>query len=202
MKPMPNQIQASLILFWILFICCGTASAGSTSIEINANTNDVAGIVEYNSQALGAVLNIGGGIIFSEEDYTIGNIHFALKDEVFTPALTLGLGFKGVAGQAEVEKEDYDLGAVGFSLLGEYDFREIYINLPLLIYVEASGAPDPLSFRDTTSYIDFNTGIRGYIVRNAAVVVGYRSMKYWLEKSENKEELESDAFYIGLQLTF
>ena len=60
------------------------------------------------------------------------------------------------------------------TVLGEYDFREIYINFPLLIFAEFTGAPDPLSFRDTTGYMDFNTGIRAYIVRNAAIVVGYR----------------------------
>ena len=84
------------------------------SVEINANTDDVAGVVEYDSQAFGAVLNAGGGLIFSDNDYTLGNLHIALKDELFAPALTLGLGFKGVFGQAEVSREDYDIAAIGF----------------------------------------------------------------------------------------
>jgi len=202
MNHMSKITHAPIIIIMLLLLFTGSALAGSTSIEINANTDDVAGALDYNTQAVGAILNIGGGIIFSEDDYTIGNLHFALKDEVFTPALTLGLGFKGVMGQTEIDKRDYDIAAVGFSLLGEYDFRKIYIKLPLLIYAEASGASDPMSFRDTTSFVDFNTGIRAYIVRNAAIVVGYRAMEYWLEDSRDKEKLVSDAFYIGLQLTF
>jgi hypothetical protein len=199
---MSNKVRPALTVILFLFLCCSTVWAGSTSVEINANTDDVAGILEYNTQTLGAVLNIGGGILFGEDDYKIGNLHIAVKDEVFTPALTLGLGFKGVAGQSEIEKRDYDIAAAGFSLLGQYDFREIYINLPLLIYAEASGATEPLSFRDTTSYIDFDTGVRAYIVRSAAVVIGYRAHKYWLEDSRSKEELNIDAFYLGLQISF
>jgi len=180
----------------------GVAYGGSVSVEINANTSDVAGVVEYDSQAFGAVLNVGGDLIFSENDYTIGNLHIGLKDELFTPALTLGLGFKGVFGQAEVSREDYDMAAIGFSLLGEYDFRKIYLNFPLLIYAEFSGSPDPLSFRDTTGYMDFNTGIRAYIVRTAAIVAGYRVLNFDLKSSDTSDELNEDAFYIGLRLTF
>ena len=186
----------------MIFFLSATASAGSVSFELNANMDDVAGVVDYDSQAFGAILNAGGGLIFSDNDYTLGNLHIALKDQIFAPALTLGLGFKGVLGQAEVSSEDYDIAAIGFSLLGEYDFREIYTNFPIMIFAEFTGAPDPLSFRDTTTYMDFNTGIRGYIVRNAAIVVGYRVLKVDLEASNTSDELTDDAFYIGLRLVF
>ena len=186
----------------MIFFLSATASAGSVSFELNANMDDVAGVVDYDSQAFGAVLNAGGGLIFSDNDYTLGNLHIALKDQIFAPALTLGLGFKGVLGQTEVSGEDYDIAAIGFSLLGEYDFREIYTNFPIMIFAEITGAPDPLSFRDTTTYMDFNTGIRGYIVRNAAIVVGYRVLKVDLEASNTSDELTDDAFYIGLRLVF
>ena len=186
----------------LIFFLCATASAGSVSFELNANMDDVAGVVDYDSQAFGAVLNAGGGLIFSDNDYTLGNLHIALKDQIFAPALTLGLGFKGVLGQTEVSSEDYDIAAIGFSLLGEYDFREIYTNFPIMIFAEVTGAPDPLSFRDTTTYMDFNTGIRGYIVRNAAIVVGYRVLKVDLEANNTSDELTDDAFYIGLRLIF
>ena len=186
----------------MIFFLSATASAGSVSFELNANMDDVAGVVDYDSQAFGAILNAGGGLIFSDNDYTLGNLHIALKDQIFAPALTLGLGFKGVYGQTEVSSEDYDIAAIGFSLLGEYDFREIYSNFPIMIFAEITGAPDPLSFRDTTTYMDFNTGIRGYIVRNAAIVVGYRVLKVDLEASNTSGELTDDAFYIGLRLVF
>ena len=185
----------------VLFLAA-TASAGSVSVEIDANTDDVAGGVEYDSQAFGAVLNTGGGLIFSDNDYTLGNLHIALKDELFVPALTLGLGFKGLVGEADVSQESYDVTAIGFVLLGEYDFRKIYLNFPLLIFAEFSGAPDPMSFRDTTSYMDFNTGIRAYIVRTAAIVAGYRVLEINVEDSNSSGTLTDDAWYIGLRLTF
>ena len=197
-----NRIRPVVLVVMVFFVFSATANAGSVSFELNANQDDVAGVVEYDSQAFGAVLNAGGGLIFSDNDYTLGNLHIALKDQIFAPALTLGLGFKGVLGQTEVSSEDYDIAAIGFSLLGEYDFREIYTNFPIMIFAEVTGAPDPLSFRDTTTYMDFNTGIRGYIVRNAAIVVGYRVIKVDLEASNTSDKLTDDAFYIGLRLIF
>ena len=199
---MGNKSRTILFAAMVILLLAATASAGSVSVEINANTDDVAGGVEYDSQAFGAVLNTGGGLIFSNNGYTLGNLHIALKDELFAPALTLGLGFKGLAGEAEVSEGDYDVTAIGFVLLGEYDFRKIYINFPLLIFADFSGAPDPLSFNDTTSYMDFNTGIRAYIVRSAAIVAGYRVLKIDLEDSDMSDELTDDAWYIGLRLTF
>jgi len=197
-----NRFRAVLLAALALCLFSATAIAGSVSVELNANTDDVAGVVEYDSQAFGAVLNLGGGLIFSDNDYTLGNLHIGLKDELFAPALTLGLGFKGLLGQAEVSDEDYDVTAIGFVLLGEYDFRKIYLNFPILIFAEFSGSPDPLSFRDTTGYMDFNTGIRAYIVRSAAIVAGYRVLKIDLEDSDTSDELNDDAWYIGLRLTF
>ena len=186
----------------VILLLSATSFAGSVSVEVNANTDDVAGVVEYDSQAFGAVLNLGGGLIFSDNDYTVGNLHIALKDEIFAPALTLGLGFKWLLGQAEVSDDEYDVTAIGFVLLGEYDFRKIYLNFPILIFAEVSGSPDPLSFRDTTGYMDFNTGIRAYIVRSAAIVAGYRILNIDLEDSDTSDELNDDAWYIGLRLTF
>lgn len=197
-----NRFRATLVAALAVCLFSSTAIAGSVSVEVNANTDDVAGVVEYDSQAFGAVLNLGGGLIFSDNDYTLGNLHIALKDELFAPALTLGLGFKGLFGQAEISDEEYDVAAIGFVLLGEYDFRKIYVNFPILIYAEVSGSPDPLSFRDTTGYLDFNTGIRAYIVRSAAIVAGYRVVKIDLEDSNTSDELNDDAWYIGLRLTF
>ena len=186
----------------IFFLFTASAQAGSTAVEINANADEVGGVVEYDTQNFGAVLSGGGGIIFGGDDYTIGDLHIALKDEVFFPALTLGLGFKGVAGRADVSDSDYDVAAIGFSLLGEYDFRKIYLNFPVLIYAAFNGSPDPLSFSDTTSYVDFDTGIRAYIVRSAAVVAGYRAMRIDFKEGGTSDTLNTDAFYIGLRLTF
>ena len=200
---MKNKQNPTFVFTILIFFCfSAAASAGMVSAELNANADDVAAIVEYDSQAFGAVLTGGGGVIFSDSDYTIGDLHLTLKDEVFVPALTLGLGFKGVVGQADVSSDDYDLFAIGFSLLGEYDFRKIYVNFPLLIFAQFNGSPDPLSFGDTTSYMDFETGIRAYIVRSAAIVAGYRTLRIDFKDSGGSGTLDDDAFYIGLRLTF
>ncbi len=190
------------ILILTLGLWCHASYARTYNFQIYANSNDFTANVESESMISEAVLNVGGGIAFSEGDYRMGDIHFAVKDEVFIPALTLGLGFKGMLGTAEVNNNDYDIISIGFMLLGEYDFRKIYYNLPVLIYASFTGSPDPLCFGDTDTYLEFNTGIKGYIVKNAAIVFGYKSLEVRFNDDPDENKLIDDAFYFGVELSF
>lgn len=186
----------------ILGLGCRAGHAGTYNFNIYANSNDIMANIDYESLISEAVLSLGAGIVFSDNDYRMGNLQALLKDEVFMPALTLGLGFKGVLGTAEVDNKDYDIISIGFMLLAEYDFRKIYYNLPVLIYSSVTGAPTPLSFGDTDTYLDLNIGIKGYIVKNAAIVLGYRAVEVRFEDDPNEKKLGDDAFYFGVELSF
>jgi hypothetical protein len=202
-KQMLKKQRILLIgLTLMLGLSCHAGYARTYNFQIYANSDDFVANVESESMISEAVLNVGGGIAFSEDDYRMGNIHFAVKDEVFIPALTLGLGFKGILGTAEVDRTDYDLMAVGFMLLGEYDFRRVYYNFPVLIYADFTGSPDPLCFGDTNSYLEFNTGVKGYIVKDAAVVLGYHYMEARFNHDPDEDKLIDDAFYFGVELSF
>jgi hypothetical protein len=50
--------------------------------------------------------------------------------------------------------------------------------------------------------MDFNTGIRAYLVRSAAVVAGYRVLNIDFKDKDTSDTLNDDAWYIGLRLTF
>jgi hypothetical protein len=168
-----------------------------------ANANDV--FLGLESEALiaeEAILNIGGGFVFSGDDYTVGNLHFSLKGEAVMPALTLGLGLKGVLGSAEDGSDDYDLAGLGFVVLGEYDFRKVYYNFPVMVVSDITFAPATLSFGDTDDYTEFNLRAKGYIVQSAALVLGYKKIVVHFEKGSDDYKLTDNMFYFGFEFSF
>jgi hypothetical protein len=192
-----------VILILILGLWCHSSDARTYNFQVYANSDDFEAAIESESLVSDAVMTVGGGVAFSENDYRMGNIHFGLKDEVFMPALTLGLGFKGILGTAEEDdEEDYDIISIGFMLLGEYDFRKVYYNLPVLIFSNFTGSPDPLCFGDTDTYLEFNVGVKGYIVDSAAIVFGYKSLEVRFDDDPDENKLIDDAFYFGVELSF
>jgi hypothetical protein len=198
-----RQILCPVIILILIFgMWCRPGDARTYHAQIHANSDDFMAEVGSESLISDAVLKVGAGVAFSEGDYNMGNVYFAVQDEVFIPALTLGLGFKGVLGTADVDDDDYNIVAIGFMALGEYDFRKIYYNLPLLIYASFTGSPDPLSFDDTDTYLEFDVGVKGYIVRNAAVVLGYRIIEVRFDEDPDKIKLKNDAFYFGVEISF
>jgi hypothetical protein len=198
-----RQILCPVVILILIFgVWCRTSGARTYRAQIYANSDDFMAKVESESLISDAVLKVGAGFAFSEGDYQMGNVFFAVQDEVFIPALTLGLGFKGVMGTADVDDDDYNIAAIGFMALGEYDFRKIYYNLPVLIYANFTGSPDPLSFDDTDTYLELDMGVKGYIVRNAAVVLGFRSIEVRFDEDSDKIKLNDDAFYFGVEISF
>jgi hypothetical protein len=191
-----------VVLILTLGVWCHPSDARTYNFQIYANSDDFEANIESESLVSDAVMTLGGGVAFSENDYRIGNIRFALRDEVFIPALTLGLGFKGILGTAEEDDDDYDIISIGFMLLGEYDFRKIYYNLPVLIYANFTGSPDPLCFGDTDTYLEFNVGVKGYIVNSAAIVLGYKSLEIRFDDDPDENKFTDEAFYFGVELSF
>ena len=191
-----------VIMALSIMLAATQAFARSIRFEMYANADDVVLGIESEAQVPEAVLTIGGGGIFSREDYRIGNVHFSLKDEVFMPALTLGLGLKGVLGTAEDDNEDYDLAAVGFVVLGEYDFRKVYYNFPIVVQSDLTSAPDPMTSGDADSYTEFNLRLKGYIVKSAAIVLGYKSIFARFDKDSDDYKLSDDMIYFGIEFSF
>jgi len=201
-------MQKTMKLIYVIMILsivmtASPAVARSFRFEMYANADNV--ILGLESEALvaeEAVLNMGGGFVFSGEDYTIGDLHFSLKSEAFIPALTLGLGLKGVLGTAEDGNDDYDLAGLGFVVLGEYDFRKVYYNFPLVVQSNIVFAPATLTFGDTDDYTEFNLLVKGYIVQSAALVLGYKKIVINFDKGSDDYKLSDDMIYFGFEFSF
>ena len=148
-----NLRTIALTVVLTIMILPGVVTAATTSIGVNVGSSEVEGWVDSQLDPYNTPLLLGAGFLYSDDDYWFANGHIAVKDEVFAPGLSLGLGFKGVLGEVEIFRRDYDVAAFCLMFLGEYDFRKNNSRLPFGISASIAGAPEALSARDTEKYI-------------------------------------------------
>ena len=189
------------IIALIAFALPRSSSGEKLDFEINANSDDIEAKLGWEFAHHVNNPAIGAGLIYSDE-YTISNLSLSVKDKAFIPALTLGLGFKGLLGEVENHNKDFDLAAISFLLLGEYDFKKKYPNLPINASMSIAVAPSPLSFSDSSRYLEYSSTIYLYIVRNAAIGIGYRAFDARFKDTSGKIKRSEDAVFFGFKLDF
>ena len=192
------------LVFMVVFIVLlfPKASLGENlNLELYANSNDIRFQMGWEFLAFDSYPEFGFGIDYGD-DYLITNLRFTIKDEVFTPGLTLGLGLQGYAGEVEIHNKDFDLQALCFVVLGEYDFKEVFTRFPVKAAASISMAPDALSFSDTNRYLEFSAGIYVYLVRTGALGVGYRRFEARFDQPPGEVETTDNAVFIGFRLGF
>ena len=196
-----NFRKIALAVILTIMILPGIVAAANTSIGVNVGSSEVEGWVDTQLDPYNTPLLLGAGFLYSDDDYWIANGHIAVKDEVFVPGLSLGLGFKGVLGEVEILRRDYDVAAFCLMFLGEYDFRKNGTRLPIGISVNIAGAPEILSARDTEQYIEFNTTFNFYINNWATAFAGYRKIDIEFDKPIDRD-WDDDAFFGGIKISF
>jgi len=201
---MKRTIIFGLAFFLATVFISASAAAADAIIDLNINTKDVEGRIDIKVNPMETPLSIGGGFLFSDDKtkYWIANLNAAVKDEVFTPALSLGLGLKGVFGRTDFVTVERDTAALSFQFLGDYDFRKTSINWPISIYASVAYAPEILSFSDTDRYFDFYTGVSFHINYFAAVYAGYRDIEIKYKAGGTENKLTDDAFFLGIRISF
>jgi predicted porin len=203
-----NKRRLALLLILLLTALAATPAvvrAADANIELNVNSDDVEGRFDVKLNPFEAPMSAGGGYLYSDDDekYWIANANISVKDEVFVPALSLGLGLKGVYGNTDFGPYDRDTTALGFQFLGEYDFRKFRANLPFSVTAALTFAPDILSFNDTDKYVEFETAAYFHINYFAAVFVKYRDLQIdYTSSGLQNQNLSDDAFYLGIRLSF
>lgn len=200
---MNNIIKiAAVIIIMAAFLSTSTQAA-DTSFELNVGSHNVEGRIDVKINPFETPLTVGGGFIYKDdsEEYWLANANAALKDEVFTPGLSLGVGLKGVFGKTDFITGEKDTFALPFLFLGDFDFRKTSLNIPVSITANIAYAPDVLSFSDTKRYFEFYTAGYFHINYFAALFVGYRNIDIDY-KSGGSNELSDDTFYFGVRMSF
>lgn len=190
-----------LVVFWLVCSWSPVVWGQVLSLELNANASDVEGKIEGLVYQYHADMFAGAGVLYSKDEFLFTNLNFSLRDKLFTPALTLGLGLKGVVGRVEFPVKDEDAYALGFMMLGTYDFREDRTRWPISVNGAFTAAPYPLSFNDTDSYLDGNLTVNVHIVRHAAVLIGYRYIDARFKSDGLSQKKTDNAVLFGLKLT-
>ena len=181
-----------------------SVSAVDTAIELNVNADDVEGRVDVKFRPMEVPLSVGGGFIYSSNStkYWLANVNAVVKDEMFTPALSLGVGLKGVFGNTDFPLESVDTAAIPFLFLADYDFRKMSLNLPISFAASLGYAPEAISFSDTKEYLEFYLSGYFHINHFAALYVGYRHLDIDYEKSAISRSLTEDAVFFGVRMSF
>jgi len=193
--------RSSFFITFALLIFPAMVSAEGLDFELDASSDYFEAKVTWSAPIYDQDDRFGAGFIYAD-DFKIANASVAVTDDRLVRALTLGLGFKGVIGEIEHGRDDFDLMAFGFHGLGEYDFRKTSSNLPLVLWASATWAPDPLAFSDSTEYLEFSTGIYFYFVRNAAIALGYWYLESEFDENHGSIDESEDVFFLGLKVSF
>lgn len=196
-----NLKKILVVVMFFLFAHAGISQGRTIGITLGANANDVEGKVETQFQYHDSTIGAGIGGQLMADNYSFFNINVDIRDQLFIPPLTLGLGFKGVVGGAEKYGTDFDLGAVAFNVFGEYDFRAVYANLPITVGASVALAPKPLCFRDTEKYSELCGNVSFYIVKNAAIFVAYKKISSEFDDA-GKTSVADDALYLGFKIGY
>jgi len=99
------------LVVFIVFLFPKASVAENVNLELYANSDDIKFQIGWEFAAFNSYPELGFGIDYGD-DYLIGNLRFAIRDEVFTPGLTLGLGLQGYFGEVEIRNRDFDLQAL------------------------------------------------------------------------------------------
>lgn len=191
-----------IIVWTLLALCVGTITCFAQSVNFNlaVSSENIRVNGQFEMDYGRSILYAGAGGLYIEDDYTLYHLKGGLKQSLFSPALTLGMGFKGVIGEAEVAHHDFDINAVGFNVLGEFDFAKTAAAVPVTLSADVVAAPDPLSYNDCGEYIEYTIAASVNIIDNGAIVAGYTKIETELKSNGFEFDKDEDSVFLGFQL--
>jgi len=198
---MTSKAMIGPVIVLVLFVS-SISFAGTHLIELNASQSTIEGGYDHKMPVEYGFLTAGIGALYSEDDYKIANAKFTLGDGISSAGLRFNLGFKGVLGNVEEDDREADLMAIGFLFSGIFTIPETIMPLPVDFSLNLSMAPEPLCFMDSDRYMDFRVSLDFRIVKNAAIILGYRHIETRLEQDQGNWETEDGTLFIGYQLKF
>ena len=189
------------VILLVLFVS-SVSFAGTNLIELSASQSTIEGGYDYKMPIEHGFITAGIGAVYSENDYRIGHAKLTLGDGISLAGLRFNLGFKGILGNMEEDSREAELMAIGFLFSGAFTIPETILPLPVDFSLFLSMAPEPLCFMDSDRYMDYRVSFDFRIVKNAAIILGYRHIETRLEQDQGNWETEDGTLFIGYQLKF
>jgi len=189
-------------IVFITIIMSSVSFASIYDLEFNASHSALEARFHATLPLEKGFLTTGIGAIYSDDDYKIANVKLALGNGILLPELRFNLGSKGVLGNIGKDYKDGDLMAIGFFFSGEYTIPETISPIPIDVSAGFSLAPDPLCFLDSDRYLDFRTSLDFRIVKNGAIILGYRYIKVRLDDNHGQWEISDGTLFVGYQIRY
>lgn len=195
----------SLVIAIAAMALATKAEAEAYRVELHAGGSSIDAGMDAKYYVNHGYLKLGGDLVYSDDDsekYTIGDVRVLVGSETLYTGLEVELGFKGLVGKAEDHDNEGELAGLGFMGAVAYKFPEYLSPIPIEVWMNMTGAPQPLSFGDLEAYFDFKTGVSFYIVESAAAVISYRYHSFDMEENGDDFNIRDDTFTVGLQINF
>ena len=169
--------RLSVIVASFLLLTATSVFAEGLSFGIAANNRVVGTNIGVLTSSPYGTLELGGGLMYNKDRYTIGSGLVSVKSDNLSPGLRYGLGFKYVNGTMKNKDrtERGDLSALGFNFGIGYELPATInpLSLPIELTFDATLAPKSITFEETNGYKDFSAGLRFYLLENAYVSLIY-----------------------------
>ena len=189
-------------IVFITIIMSNVSFASIYDLEVNAGSSTLEARFNATLPLEKGFLSTGLGAIYNDDDYKIADMKLALSNEILLPELRFNLGFKGLWGNIEKDYKDGDLMAIGLVFSGKYTIPRSISPIPVDISAGVSLAPDPLCFLDSDSYLEFRTSLDLCIVKNGAIILGYRYIKVRFDDDHGRWKMSDKTFFVGYQLRY
>ena len=189
-------------IVFITMIMANVSFASTYSLEVNASHSALEARFGATLPLEQGFLTTGIGAAYSDDHYKIADVKLTVRKGIFLPELKFDVGFRGVLGNVEKDYRDGDLMAIGLLFSGQYTIPETISPIPIDISAGFSLAPDPLCFKDSDRYLAFRASLDFCIVKNGAIILGYRYIKVRLDDNHGQWEMSDGTLFVGYQLRY
>ncbi len=189
-------------IVFIAIITSGISFADTYHFGLSAGRSALEGSLDVTRDIGQAFLTAGIGAMYSNNSdyYKIAHMKLTLGNEILVPGLRCDLGFKGLLGDVEKDHEDGDLMAIGFLLSAAYEIPMTISPIPVELSAAVCASPEPLCFLDSERYLEIGTNLSFHIIRNGAIVLGYKYVKVRIDEDPGHWNMSDDVVLIGFQL--
>ena len=189
------------------FFLVASATIGNAArftLDFNVNSSVLEGRGEIEWAIDPNFLTLGGGVLYGQDDYTIGQADISFGSALQTPMESrFNMGLQGVFGTVDRPTDDAAASAVAILLSGSVEPGKIS-DMPIELTALVSGAFGPMTFQDTDGYWEFKTTIGLYVLQDrlGAVYIGYRYLNLDMADEFNDSDVSASEFLFGLKFRF
>ncbi|WP_300667302.1 hypothetical protein [Desulfoluna sp.] len=163
--------RLSILVASFFLLTSASVYAEGLSVGISANNRVVGANLSLLTSSPYGTVEVGGGMTYNKDRYTIGNALLSVKSDDLSPGLRYGLGFKYLMGTIKNKDQSQrgDLSALGFNFGLGYEFPATInpLSIPIELVLNTTLAPESITFDETEGYLDFSAGLRFYLLENA-----------------------------------